>query len=369
MKKILLIFGTRPEVIKMAPVITELKTNYKYFETIICNTGQHEQMTDELIDLFKIHVDYNLKLMVDNQTLTSLTAKLFDKLGALIEQVKPDWILAQGDTTTVMVSSMLAYYNGIKFGHVEAGLRTDDLLQPFPEEANRRIADMLSTLCFAPTATSAEILSDEKIAKQKIIITGNTVVDTLLKFENQIDNKISQKILDSGFSKIVLITAHRRENIGKPIDNICLAIKYLAKSNPNVAFVYPVHLNPNINNPVRSKLSNIKNVKLLPPLDYFSLMGLIKNCTFVLTDSGGIQEEAPTWSKPVLVMRNETERPEGIAAGISKLVGTQTDIIIKEADKLLKNHKYYKLTANSTNPYGDGNAAPKIVEALKGYDK
>jgi UDP-N-acetylglucosamine 2-epimerase (non-hydrolysing) len=363
--KILSIFGTRPEAIKMAPVVHELSLHSDRLESIICSTGQHRQMLDQVLGLFGIKPDYDLNVMQPNQTLAGMTAALFTALDKTIIESKPDWILAQGDTTTVMVASMVAFYHRIPFGHVEAGLRTGDLSHPFPEEANRCIVDRLSSLMFAPTARSRDALLAEGRPAADVLVTGNTVVDALLKVaEMPFDwstGPLSKLSLDE---PLVLITAHRRESFGQPFWEICTAIAELARAFPQVQFVYPVHLNPNVRKPVQEILSSLSNVQLLEPLDYLSLVQLMKKSTLILTDSGGIQEEAPSFGVPVLVMRETTERPEGIDAGVVKLVGTSRARIVEQTTELLTNPAARAVMSRRGNPYGDGTASRRIVAAL-----
>jgi UDP-N-acetylglucosamine 2-epimerase (non-hydrolysing) len=363
--KILSIFGTRPEAIKMAPVVHELAAHADRLQSIVCSTGQHRQMLDQVLALFKIKPDHDLNVMQPNQTLAGMTAALFTALDRLIADLKPDWILAQGDTTTVMVASMVAFYQRIPFGHVEAGLRTGDLSHPFPEEANRCIADRLSSLMFAPTARSRQTLLAEGRPEADVLVTGNTVVDALLKVaEMPFDfstGPLSKLQLDK---PIVLITAHRRESFGQPFWEMCTAIAELARHFHQVQFVYPVHLNPNVRKPVQEILTGLSNVQLLEPLDYLSLVQLMKKSTLILTDSGGIQEEAPSFGVPVLVMRETTERPEGIDAGVVKLVGTTGKQIVQETTRLLSNPAARTAMSRRGNPYGDGTASRRIVAAL-----
>jgi UDP-N-acetylglucosamine 2-epimerase (non-hydrolysing) len=363
--KILSIFGTRPEAIKMAPVVHELAHHSDRLQSIVCSTGQHRQMLDQVLGLFGIKPDHDLNVMQPNQTLAGMTAALFTALDRGIADLKPDWILAQGDTTTVMVASMVAFYHRIPFGHVEAGLRTGDLSHPFPEEANRCIVDRLSTLMFAPTAKSRDALLAEGRPVADVLVTGNTVVDALLKVaEMPFDWGSSPLATVNHEEPIVLITAHRRESFGQPFWEMCSAIAQLARDFPLVQFVYPVHLNPNVRKPVQELLTGLSNVQLLEPLDYLSLVQLMKKSTLILTDSGGIQEEAPSFGVPVLVMRETTERPEGIDAGVVKLVGTAAPRIIQETTHLLTSPPARAAMSRRGNPYGDGTASRRIVAAL-----
>lgn len=365
--KILSVIGTRPEAIKMAPVIQELERYSDRVDSIICVTGQHRQMLDQVLDLFHIRPDFDLDLMRPNQTLSELTATLFSKLDVVIHQTRPDWILAQGDTTTVMVAAIIAFYHKIKFGHVEAGLRTGNLNQPFPEEMNRRTADSLAHLRFAPTEQARQALLCEGYADNTVLVTGNTVIDALLTVAG-LDYDWAQGPVPqiTPEQQLVLVTAHRRESFGEPFREICLALKELAHyfAESPVQFVYPVHLNPNVRAPVQEILSGLQNVHLIEPVDYLTLVNLIKRATLILTDSGGIQEEAPSLGVPVLVLRDTTERPEGIAASVVKLVGTQRHCIIQETIRLLENSHERALMSTKVNPYGDGKAAVRIVNRI-----
>lgn len=370
--KILVIFGTRPEAIKMAPVVRELKSKPDRFETYVCVTAQHRQMLDQVLNLFDIQPDIDLNLMTPNQTLAGLTSLIFSKLDEVIQQVKPDWILAQGDTTTVMVAAVLAYYNRVRFGHVEAGLRTGDKWQPFPEEVNRKIAGVVTDLHFAPTEWSKQNLLKENTPAETINVTGNPVIDALQWVAKQPfpDDELERLgvPLDVIHAKkrLVLITAHRRENFGQPLEDICASILDLATAyHDDVHFIYPVHLNPNVQGVVNERLGNMPNITLLPPLDYLPLVQLLKRATLVLTDSGGLQEEAPGLGVPVLVLREVTERPEGVQAGTVRLVGTDREKIVSTARLLLDNPEEHQKMAKAANPYGDGHAAEYIVRALE----
>ncbi len=364
--KILTILGTRPEAIKMAPVIRELK-KHTDLESLICVTGQHRQMLDQVLELFDIQPDIDLNLMQPNQRLAFLTARLFETLDGMLEETRPNWILAQGDTTTVFVSAVMAYYHNIRFGHIEAGLRTRDKHRPFPEEMNRRLADAATDAWFAPTEGARRALLAEGFPEEAIYVTGNTIVDALLE--------ISQRSFcweESALSMIpqerrkVLITAHRRESFGEPFRELCQAINQLAVLFPDLCFIYPVHLNPNVRKPVKEILANLDNVYLIEPVDYLTLVHLMKRSVLILTDSGGIQEEAPTFGVPVLVMRDTTERPEGVEAGVARLVGTSRERIVLEAAKVLENGPWIDTSRGMVNPYGDGHAAQRIIEILLG---
>ena len=361
--KVLSVFGTRPEAVKMAPIIRQLERTNN-IETHVCVTAQHRQMLDQVLDLFQIKPDYDLDLMREDQSLSELSASIFTHLDPVLIQFQPDWVLVQGDTTTVAITALLAYYRRIKVGHVEAGLRTHDKWQPFPEEINRRVAGVIADLHFAPTDWSKNNLVRENIPDDIIVVTGNPVIDALNFVSQQETPKEIQEILEKyKMKRIVLVTAHRRENFGKPMENICLALKELAKRD-DIQVIYPVHLNPNVQEPVNRILGNIENITLLPPLDYLPLVHLMKSSKLILTDSGGIQEEAPAFGIPVLVLRETTERPEGVDAGALKLVGTETTSIIKEATRLLDHDSEYAKMSKASNPYGDGNSAKRIVDAL-----
>jgi UDP-N-acetylglucosamine 2-epimerase (non-hydrolysing) len=367
MLKVLSVIGTRPEAIKMAPVIQELARRPQQLQSLVCVTGQHRQMLDQVLHLFAISPDYDLDLMRPNQTLSQLTANLFTGLDPIIKAVKPDWVLAQGDTATVLVAAMVAFYHQVPFGHVEAGLRTNNRWHPFPEEMNRRLVDMLADLYFAPTERSRQVLLQEGCPADKVLVTGNPVIDALLTVAARPydwrQGALSSLPQDRAF---VLVTAHRRESFGTPFREICLAIRDLACrfARDGFHFVYPVHLNPNVRQPVNELLANVPNVSLLDPLDYLDLVNLMKCSRLILTDSGGIQEEAPSLGVPVLVMRETTERQEGIDAGVVRLVGTQRWRIVEEATTLLEDPHAYRAMTTPANPYGDGRAACRIVDRL-----
>lgn len=363
--KILSIFGTRPEAIKMAPVIAELNKHRDKLTSVVCVTAQHREMLDQVLTLFAIQPHYDLGIMQPNQSLAQVTARALTKLDEVLEKEKPDWILVQGDTTTVMTAALAAFYRRIRVGHVEAGLRSFDKFQPFPEEINRKIATSLSDLHFAPTAVSRQNLLREGIADQQIVVTGNTVIDALLQVaEKPYDWLNSPLAAIPRDKRILLVTAHRRENFGAPFVNICAALRTLAAGYPDIHIVYPVHLNPNVKSVVQSSLGDIQNITLLEPLEYLPLVQLMKQSYLVITDSGGIQEEAPGLGKPVLVLREVTERPEGIAAGTVKLVGTDPGKIAYEASLLLENQFEYEKMSQAVNPYGDGRASERIVSCL-----
>lgn len=362
--KILSVFGTRPEAVKMAPVVKLLQKTAG-IESKVCVTAQHRQMLDQVLNLFEIQPDYDLDLMRDNQSLAQLSASIFTHLDPVLEDFKPDWVLAQGDTTTVAITSLLSYFRRIKFGHVEAGLRTHDKWQPFPEEINRRIAGVTADMHFAPTDWSRDNLLHEGVDENIIKVTGNTVIDALQFVSKQAEpQEITQLVQEKlTSSKLILVTAHRRENFGKPMEDICHALKELSQES-GVEIVYPVHLNPNVQEPVNRILKDVDHITLLPPLDYLPLVHLMKHATLILTDSGGIQEEAPAFGVPTLVLRDVTERPEGVKAGTLKLVGTETNYIVEEAKRLLYDKSAYTKMAKAANPYGDGHAAEKIIQAL-----
>ena len=361
--KILSVFGTRPEAIKMAPIVQQLEKS-NAIDSRVCVTAQHRQMLDQVLELFQIKPDYDLDLMRDGQSLAQLTAGIFTNLDPILEEFNPDWVLAVGDTTTVVSTCQLAFYRRIKFGHVEAGLRTHNKWHPFPEEINRRLATTMADMHFAPTAWSQGNLLREGVDEKTIVVTGNPVIDALEFVANQETPKEIQGVIDRHQGKsIILVTAHRRENFGQPMENICNALKELA-CREDIQIIYPVHLNPNVHELVNRILSDTDNITLLPPLDYLPLVHLMKHSRLILTDSGGIQEEAPAFGIPVLVLRETTERPEGVEAGALKLVGTETSSIVQEAKRLLDDKSEYSKMSKASNPYGDGHAAQRIVDAL-----
>jgi UDP-N-acetylglucosamine 2-epimerase (non-hydrolysing) len=367
--KVLTVFGTRPEAVKLAPVIRELE-KHPEIDSRVCVTAQHREMLDQVLDLFQIHPHYDLNLMKPDQSLAEITAAIMINLDPLLEQLQPDWILIQGDTSTVVATALLAFYRQIRVGHVEAGLRTGDKWQPFPEEINRKVAGVIADLHFAPTEENRKNLLKEGIPSDSILVTGNPVIDALniIRAEpepDEVKNLLEELRISEGGRRLVLVTAHRRENFGQPLENICSAIASLAEYyRGEVAFVYPVHLNPNVQKPVREKLSGIENIKLIAPLDYLPLVHLMKHATVVMTDSGGIQEEAPGLGIPTLVLREVTERPEGITAGTLKLVGTDPARIMTECRKLLDDPVAHRSMARAANPFGDGHAAERIVARL-----
>jgi UDP-N-acetylglucosamine 2-epimerase (non-hydrolysing) len=373
--KILSIFGTRPEAVKMAPIIRLLKQT-PGVESRVCVTAQHRQMLDQVLELFQIKPDYDLDLMRDDQSLAQISASIFTHLDPILTGFQPDWVLVVGDTTTVVTTSLLTYFRRIKLGHVEAGLRTHNKWHPFPEEINRRIATVIADLHFAPTEWSKRNLLREGVEEKNILVTGNSVIDALSFVAKQEEpEEITALLNELGLAtkgqetsrpitrRLILVTAHRRENFGQPFENICYAIKELA-SCEDVEIVYPVHLNPNVQEPVNRILKGVPYITLLPPLDYLPMVHLMKHAKLILTDSGGLQEEAPSLGIPVLVMRETTERPEGVEAGTLKLVGTETSPIVQEAKRLLDDPITYAKMAKAANPYGDGHAAERIIEAL-----
>ncbi len=349
----------------MAPVIHRL-TQTAEVDSRVCVTAQHRQMLDQVLELFAIHPDYDLNLMREDQSLAELSAAIFTHLDPILMDFQPDWVLAQGDTTTVAITSLLAYYRRIRFGHVEAGLRTGDKWQPFPEEINRRVAAVIADLHFAPTEWARQNLLREGISTDLICVTGNPVIDALRVMAAQPEPwQVTRWRERLGLDRraLILVTAHRRENFGQPLEHICHALRQLA-ARGDVEILYPVHLNPNVQEPVRRLLEGVPHITLTPPLDYLSLVHLMKHARLILTDSGGIQEEAPAFGVPVLVLRQVTERPEGIAAGVARLVGTETGRIVQEANRLLDDPAEYARMAQANNPYGDGRAAERIVQAL-----
>ena len=363
-KKVLVVIGTRPEAIKMAPVINELEKNTNKFELIICVTGQHRHILDQMLSLFDIHPHLDLNLMRENQSLSSLTARAVLAVSDVIKEKHPDICLVQGDTTTAMVAGLASFYHKVPVGHVEAGLRTNDKYNPFPEEINRRLLSTLSTYHFAPTKSAVQSLLAEQLDKDKIYLTGNTVIDAFLMVANR--NLQSNLDINVKPNDFILVTAHRRENFGIPIRNICKALKIIVRRN-DIQIIYPVHPNPNIRIPVYDELANEKNIYLISPLKYEDFVYMLKNCYIVLTDSGGVQEEAPSLGKPVLVMRETTERPEAIEAGVARLIGTETQNIVAEVERLLHNPEAYKQMAHAANPFGDGKAAKRIAKILEDH--
>lgn len=376
MKKILLVFGTRPEAIKMAPLVKALQKDAEHFETKVCVTAQHRQMLDQVLEVFEITPEYDLNIMAPNQDLYDITSKVLLGLRDVLKDFRPDVVLVHGDTTTSMAASLAAFYQQIPVGHVEAGLRTYNMLSPWPEEMNRQVTDRICTYYFAPTEKSRQNLLRECIDDKKIFVTGNTVIDALLMAVDIIDGKagvkeqLHEELRAKGYAvgerPYILVTGHRRENFGDGFLHICRAIKEIAAMHPDMDIVYPVHLNPNVQKPVYELLSGLENVYLISPLDYLPFIYAMQHSTLLLTDSGGVQEEAPSLGKPVLVMRDTTERPEAVEAGTVKLVGTDAAAIVSNVTELLRNKEMYRQMSETHNPYGDGKACQRIIDALKG---
>ncbi|MBD5213057.1 MAG: UDP-N-acetylglucosamine 2-epimerase (non-hydrolyzing) [Bacteroidales bacterium] len=382
MKKVMLVFGTRPEAIKMAPLVKEFQKHPDKFQTVVCVTGQHRQMLDQVLELFDIKPDYDLNIMKQGQDLYDVTARVLTGMRDVLKESKPDVVLVHGDTTTSMAAALASFYQQIPVGHVEAGLRTHNLYSPWPEEMNRQITGRIAEYNFSPTPLSRGNLLNENVAEEKITVTGNTVIDALywvvdkIKNNPTLENELSELMKDSGYNvdrlkngkKLVLITGHRRENFGDGFLSICRAIKALTEKYPGVDFVYPMHLNPNVRKPIHEvfgeNLTGLGNMFFIEPLEYLSFVYLMEKSNIVLTDSGGIQEEAPGLGKPVLVMRDTTERPEALEAGTVKLVGTDYDTIIREVSALLDDSDYYETMSKAVNPYGDGKACERIVSKL-----
>lgn len=379
----MLVFGTRPEAIKMAPLVKEFQKHNEEFETIVCVTGQHRQMLDQVLDIFEIKPDYDLNIMKQGQDLYDVTARVLTGMRDVLQEAKPDVVLVHGDTTTSTAAALAAFYQQIPVGHVEAGLRTHNIYSPWPEEMNRQITGRIATYDFAPTPLSRKNLIQENIDEEKITVTGNTVIDALywvvdkIKSDSNLDKELEEILRQAGYDvnrlsegkKLVLITGHRRENFGDGFISMCKAIKALTEKYPDVDFVYPMHLNPNVRKPIHEvfgeNLDGLGNMFFIEPLEYLSFVYLMEKSNIVLTDSGGIQEEAPGLGKPVLVMRDTTERPEALEAGTVKLVGTDYDKIVKEVSELLDNNDYYEQMSKAVNPYGDGKACARIVNSLK----
>lgn len=382
MKKVMLVFGTRPEAIKMAPLVKEFQKHPDKFETIVCVTGQHRQMLDQVLELFEITPDYDLNIMKQGQDLYDVTARVLVGLRDVLKESQPDVVLVHGDTTTSTASALATFYQQIPVGHVEAGLRTHNIYSPWPEEMNRQITGRIATYNFSPTPLSKANLLREAIDEASITVTGNTVIDALywvvdkIKSDENLNSDLKAVLASAGYDverlangrKLVLITGHRRENFGDGFINMCTAIKDLTQKYPDVDFVYPMHLNPNVRKPIHEvfgeDLSNLGNMFFIEPLEYLSFVYLMEKSTIVLTDSGGIQEEAPGLGKPVLVMRDTTERPEALEAGTVKLVGTNYDKIVGEVSRLIDDQEYYDTMSKAVNPYGDGKGCERIVERL-----
>ncbi len=366
--KVLTVIGTRPEVIKLAPVVRALSKR-PTVENVVCVTAQHREMLDSALELFGIAPKYDLDVMADNQTPSQVAAAVLAGLDSILESEQPHWVLVQGDTTTTAAASLAAFYRRTKIGHVEAGLRTFDKRHPFPEEVNRRVTSVVSDLHFAPTTRARRNLQREGISEDTIVVTGNPVIDALewvaqLAPPAAVEDLIRR--LDLRNRRLILVTAHRRENWGAPLQSICLSLRQIAESRPGVHIVYPVHLNPNVHGDVHRLLEGIENITLLPPVDYLTLVHLMRRAYVVVTDSGGIQEEAPSLGKPVLVLRQVTERPEAVAAGTVKVIGTAQESIVSELSRLLDDGEAYEAMARAINPYGDGLAAERIVSAILG---
>lgn len=382
MKKVLLVFGTRPEAIKMAPLVKELEKHTDEFKTIVCVTGQHREMLDQVLQIFDIHPNYDLNIMQHGQDLYDVTSRVLLGMRDILKEVQPDVVLVHGDTTTSTASALAAFYQKIPVGHVEAGLRTYNIYSPWPEEMNRQITGRIATFNFSPTPLSRQNLINEHVNDRSIVVTGNTVIDALYWVVDKIKNNLSlqselkRELKKAGYDverlsqgkNLVLITGHRRENFGGGFINMCRAIKHLTQKYPNVDFVYPMHLNPNVRRPIHEVFgedhNNLGNMFFIEPLEYLSFVFLMEKSSIVLTDSGGIQEEAPGLGKPVLVMRDTTERPEALDAGTVKLVGTDFYKIVDHVSLLLDNHNEYDKMSKAVNPYGDGHACQRIVEFL-----
>ena len=369
MKKILLVFGTRPEAIKMAPLVKEFNQFPNTFITKVCVTAQHREMLDQVLDFFNVETDYDLDLMRPGQNLYSLTAIIIESLKPILEEFKPDYVFVHGDTTTTMASSIASFYAGAKVCHVEAGLRTNNKFSPFPEEINRQVTGRICDYHFAPTDTSKSNLLLENVNKDSILVTGNTVIDALLNSVKKVNEKPSELINELskkiGEKEVVLVTGHRRENHGDGFERICKALKKIAEDDINRLIIYPVHLNPKVQEPVKKILSDVENIILINPLAYQDFIWLMNRSKIIITDSGGVQEEAPSLGKPVLVMRDTTERPEAVEAGTVLLVGTNKELIVSEALNLLNNKNVFEKMSKLHNPYGDGLASKRIVEFIK----
>jgi UDP-N-acetylglucosamine 2-epimerase (non-hydrolysing) len=387
-KRVMLVFGTRPEAIKVAPLVKEFQKHTDRFETIVCVTGQHREMLDQVLHLFEIKPDYDLNIMKQGQDLYDVTARVITGLRDVYKEAQPDVVFVHGDTTTSMAAALAAFYQQIPVAHIEAGLRTHNIYSPWPEEMNRQITSRISVYNLAPTALSKENLLKEGVDESTITITGNTVIDALylvldkIKSDKSLQSEIKATLINSGLPgemvedftsplpnkrKLVLITGHRRENFGDGFINMCNAIKTLTEKYPEVDFIYPMHLNPNVRKPIKEIFgeSVINNIHFIEPLEYLPFVYLMNQSTLVLTDSGGIQEEAPGLGKPVLVMRDTTERPEAVEAGTVKLVGTNYDLIVSETSRLLDDEEYYNTMSQANNPYGDGQACERIIEFIE----
>lgn len=359
------VFGTRPEAIKLAPVIFELRKRAEEFDPLIVATSQHRQMLDQVMQVFGIQADIDLDLMQPNQTLNGITRRVLEAMDEVLGASRPDCLLVQGDTTTAFAASLAAFYRKVPVAHVEAGLRSRDLMNPWPEEANRRLAGVVTGLHLAPTPLARQNLMDECVSPDNVVVTGNTVVDSveMLLEKNVLDRPLPAGIPDDG-SRIILITSHRRESWGAELENICAAICDLVQTFSDIRVIYPVHMNPNVRTTVLAHLNDVDRVHLIPPVDYFEFLSLLRRCYLVLTDSGGVQEEAPTFRKPVLVLRKVTERPEASLMGLARIVGTRREEIVHHASRLLRNNLAYSAMAQGSNPYGDGHASERIANTL-----
>lgn len=384
MKRVLIAFGTRPEAIKMAPLVKQFQCYSSQIETVVCVTGQHREMLDQVLELFEIAPDFDLNIMQKGQNLYDVTSRVLNGMGEILRQVHPDVVLVHGDTTTSMAAALASYYEQIPVGHVEAGLRTNNIYSPWPEEMNRQITGRIAAYNFSPTVLSRENLLRENVTDNSIVVTGNTVIDALhyvvdkIEGDTQLASQLRDKIasvgydlrrLDNDSRRMVLITGHRRENFGSGFKSICMALLHLAERFPMVDFVYPMHLNPNVRRPISEIMGDkrLENLIFIEPLDYFEFVNLMRHSYIVLTDSGGIQEEAPGLGKPVLVMRDTTERPEAVEAGTVKLVGTDYDKIVLETTTLLSDSRAYEAMSRAVNPYGDGKASDRIVKKMLEY--
>lgn len=375
-QKILIVFGTRPEAIKMAPLVKAFQKHTDSFETKVCVTAQHREMLDQVLDLFEITPDYDLDIMKPGQDLYDVTSNVLLGMKSILANFKPDVVFVHGDTSTTFAASLAAYYQQIKVAHIEAGLRTGNIYSPWPEEANRQLTTQITAYHFAPTEISKNNLLKENVNEKNIVVTGNTVIDALflalekIKSNKQLEIDIIKHLATLDYNleddkEIILVTGHRRENHGQGFINICTALKEIALNNPDIDIVYPVHLNPNVQKPVKDLLSDIENIYLIEPLQYEQFIYMMDRSYFIITDSGGVQEEAPSLGKPVLVMRDTTERPEALDAGTVKLVGTNTELIIKEAQELIYNKEAYTYMSKASNPYGDGYACEKVINFIK----
>jgi UDP-N-acetylglucosamine 2-epimerase (non-hydrolysing) len=376
LKKILIVFGTRPEAIKMAPLVKEFEKHKREFNVRVCVTAQHRSMLDQVLSIFKIKVHYDLNIMKPNQDLYDITSSVILKMRDVLKEFKPDVVFVHGDTTTTSAASLSAFYQKIPVAHIEAGLRTGNIYSPWPEEMNRKLTGAITRYHFSPTATSRKNLLNENVPKSNIFVTGNTVIDALymitkrLKEDKKLSSKIEKEIFGKGYDanrnrKLILVTGHRRENFGEGFINICKALRDVALKYKDIDILYPVHLNPNVQKPVYGLLSKIPNIFLIEPIDYLPFVYLMNKAFIIVTDSGGIQEEAPSLGKPVLVMRNTTERPEAVTAGTVKLVGTDRKKIVKEITALFENKKIYQKMSRALNPYGDGKACERVIKFLK----